>query len=252
MVRPSACAWMHASALLFACFASAACSQAEAAPPSAPSSAAPQGPSQGQAALELRVALIRAGLAPQTLAAAGLTPVQVGTAVAALHQANVALPVSLRDLDHAVGEARNARDQAERLIQSGRADAQQIAAFPALEQALASASAARETAVQSLFAAATASLSATQRATLIAIRTNAHWKLPTEFLVVERSEVEWVALRNALANERIATRNGDTPNPQCQVLLGHARSDASVAAAKTGLDTNLAALQQTWDSVTSN
>ncbi len=89
-----------------------------------------------------------------------------------------------------------------------------------------------------------------QRETLTAIRANAHWKLPTEFLVVERTEAEWVELRAALANERIAARNEEAPNEQRQALLGTARANPAVAAAKTALDANLATVKQSWNTVT--
>ncbi len=215
--------------------------------------AAQQGPGSGGGAIQpasLGVVLHRTGLTPEAQAAAGLGGAGTMSVGSAAQQANAALLTSLRELDQAVGQARHARDAAERKIQSGKASAGEVAAFPGLEQAFASASAARDTAVDGLFASAAAGLSPTQRATLAAIRANAHWKLPTEFLVVERTEAEWVELRAALANERIAARNEVAPNPQCQALLGTARANPAVAAAKTALDANLASVKQSWDTVT--
>jgi hypothetical protein len=215
-----------------------------------------QGPEGGGAgggasqSVSLGVVMHRTGLTPEALAAAGLGEASTMSVGGAAQLANTGLVTSLRDLDHAVGQARNARDAAERKIQSGKASPEEVAAFPGLEQAFATASAARDTAVNGLFAAATEGLNSTQRATLTAIRANAHWKLPTEFLVVERTEAEWVELRAALANERIAARNEEAPNQQCQALLGTARANPAVAAAKTALDTNLATVKQSWNTVT--
>lgn len=219
--------------------------------------ASQQGPEGGGGAggganqsVSLGVVLHRTGLTPEALAAAGLGEASTMSVGGATQLANAGLVTSLRDLDHAVGQARNARDAAERKIQSGKASPEEIAAFPGLEQAFATASATRDTAVNGLFAAATEGLNSTQRATLTAIRANAHWKLPTEFLVVERTEAEWVELRAALANERIAARNEEAPNQQCQALLGTARANPAVAAAKTALDANLATVKQSWNTVT--
>ena len=229
----------------------AAATAANAAPDA--SQQAPEGGGAGGGAsqsVSLGVVMHRTGLTPEALAAAGLGEAGTMSVGGAAQQANTGLVTSLRELDHAVGQARKARDAAERKIQSGKASPEGIAAFPGLKQAFATASAARDTAVNGLFAAATESLNSTQRATLTAIRANAHWKLPTEFLVVERTEAEWVELRAALANERIAARNEETPNQQCQALLGTARANSAVAAAKTALDTNLAVVKQSWDTVT--
>jgi hypothetical protein len=214
---------------------------------------APEGGGVGGGAsqsVSLGVVMHRTALTPEALAAAGLGEAGTMSVGGAAQLANTGLVTSLRELDHAVGQARNARDAAERKIQSGKASPEEIAAFPGLEQAFATASAARDTAVNGLFAAATEGLNSTQRATLTAIRANAHWKLPTEFLVVERTEAEWVELRAALANERIAARNEEAPNQQCQALLGTARANSAVAAAKTALDANLATVKQSWDTVT--
>ncbi len=218
--------------------------------------ASQQGPEGGGGAgggnqtVSLGVVLHRTALTPEALAAAGLGEAGTMSVGGAAQLANAGLATSLRELDHAVGQARNARDAAERKIQSGKASPEEVAAFPGLEQAFAATSAARDTAVNGLFAAATEGLNSTQRATLTAIRANAHWKLPTEFLVVERTEAEWVELRAALANERIAARNEEAPNQQCQALLGTARANSAVAAAKTALDTNLTVVKQSWDTVT--
>ena len=229
----------------------AAATAANAAPEA--SQQAPEGGGVGGGAsqsVSLGVVMHRTGLTPEALAAAGLGEAGTMSVGGAAQLANAGLVSSLRDLDHTVGPARNARDAAERKIQSGKASPEEIAAFPGLEQAFATASAARDTAVNGLFAAATEGLNSTQRATLTAIRANAHWKLPTEFLVVERTEAEWVELRAALANERIAARNEEAPNQQCQALLGTARANPAVAAAKTALDANLATVKQSWDTVT--
>ncbi|MCC7011089.1 MAG: hypothetical protein IT454_00890 [Planctomycetes bacterium] len=192
----------------------------------------------------------RAGLDAESLAASGVTSSSVASVIATLVTAEGDLTTPLSQLDAAHTSARAARNAAERKIQSGSATQQEIAGFAALESALASAQTARDGALNSLFTSATAGLTAGQRAALSAIRSNRSWKLPTEFLVTSRTEAEWIALRDALSNERAAAKNGETPNATCQALLGTERAVAAVASAKASLDTNLASVTSAWNAAT--
>lgn len=194
----------------------------------------------------------RVGLDADSLAAAGVTSGSVASIIATLITAEVNLPTPLAQLDEAYSSARAARNAAERKIHSGSATQQEIDAFAGLESALASAEAARNGALDSLFASATANLTSAQRASLTSIRAHRSWKLPTEFLVVARTEAEWIALRDALSNERTAAKNGDTPNATCQSLLATERAGASVAAAKAALDTNGSSVTSAWNAATSS
>ena len=47
-----------------------------------------------------------------------------------------------------------------------------------------------------------------------------------------------------------AAAGEEAPNQQCQALLGTARANPAVAAAKTALDANLATVKQSWTTVT--
>ena len=67
-------------------------------------------------------------------------------------------------------------------------------------------------------------------------------------VVAERSEPAWVELRGALANERFAAQYGEEQDPAARTLLAITRADAQVAAARTGLDTNLTYLTASWNS----
>jgi hypothetical protein len=82
------------------------------------------------------------------------------------------------------------------------------------------------------------------------LRTNAAHELPVEFLVKERSEAEWVAIRKALNNERICAKYGDDPDPAKQAALSTWKSDAAVAAAKSACTTGLASVQDAWNAAT--
>ena len=91
----------------------------------------------------------------------------------------------------------------------------------------------------------------TQRATLTQIRANRavdHSQgFPIEFQVASRTEAQWVALRDALANEKQAIKYPDTLDQDAQTLLSTTRAEGAVAAARTALDANLPAVQTAWN-----
>ncbi len=194
----------------------------------------------------LDVALTRAGLDPRTLAAAGVSGAQVSalTAAAAAHIAQA--PDALRSADQAYAQARVEHDALERKVASGLASSGEIASLASARAALDSARALRVSRLSALYEAGASVLSSEQRTRLSTLRANAGKPGPIEFKAVERTEAEWLSLRKALANERISAQCGDQPHAGCQSLLSSARSNASVAAAKSACDTNLAAIQSAW------
>jgi len=199
---------------------------------------------------DYKVLLLRAGLSPEALAAAGVQPGQIAATVQSAVGAVSQAPDALGIADAAYAEARANTDRLKRKIQSGKAEEGDVQAYQAAKAALAAASGQRETILNQVFDSATASLGDSRRQALLAIRANKSWNLPTEFLVVSRTEQEWVQLRDALANERIAPKVGEEPDPASQAQLAVWRANASVAAAKTGLDSNLATIRTGWTEAT--
>jgi hypothetical protein len=68
-----------------------------------------------------------------------------------------------------------------------------------------------------------------------------------QYLVKARSEADWVALRDALDNERVSLKLGEDPDQASQALLATVRADPAIAAAKTNLDTKLGAVTAAWE-----
>ncbi len=68
--------------------------------------------------------------------------------------------------------------------------------------------------------------------------------------MVNREQTEWVAVRDALANEKIAAKLGDTPDQAAQSALSTWRANGSVSAARVSLDTNLASVTTAWNNAT--
>jgi hypothetical protein len=196
-------------------------------------------------ASNLDVLMIRAGLDARSLAAAGVSSAQVSSVASAL-AAHVAQAPSLSEADQSYAQARVEHDALDRKVGGGTASPEEITALAAARQALDSARALRASRLDALHTAGAAGLSFDQRSRLAMLRFNADKPAPIEFKVVERTEAEWVALRDALSNERSAAANGEQPNAGCQSLLGSARSNSAVAAAKSAIDTNLASIQSAW------
>ena len=199
---------------------------------------------------DYKVLLLRSGLSPEALAAAGVQPGQIaGTVQSAVGAVSLA-PDGLRLADAAYATARANTDRLKRKIQAGKAEEGDVQAYQTAKASLATATTQRETILTQVFDAATASLGESRRQTLLNIRANKSWSLPTEFLVVNRSQEEWVQLRDFLANERIAPKVGEEPDPTAQAALAQWRANVSVAAAKTGLDTHLATIRTGWTQAT--
>jgi len=199
---------------------------------------------------ELRTALLRSGLGAEALAASGASAQETSAVVAAFASAMASQPGALKQADAQYAAARVTKDELERKVRSGLATQQEVADLASAKSALTSAEAARKHLLDGWFEDATANLGTAKVATLNAIQANGGWELPVEFLVKQRDQQEWVAIKKALANERIAPKYGDPPDPTQQASLATWRSDASVAAAKTASASGLASVQDAWDAAT--
>lgn len=193
--------------------------------------------------------LHRIGLDAQALAAAGVDDEEAGQVVADVMTYLIANPGALSTADNAYGSALAAHNACQRNICSGMADQQEITEYSTLCTSLASAESTRESALDAIFAAGADSLDEGQVALLQMIRTNReHWRnIPIEFLTIERTESEWLSLRNALAEERIVASGGGEPEAEVSTasstLLSNSRSQETVAAAITNIGNNLAGIE---------
>jgi hypothetical protein len=190
--------------------------------------------------------LIRAGLDPQALAAVGVPSNAVPGMISSFRTAMEAEPTRLSTADSQYDTARQESDRLRRLIESGKGSAQDLSSYQTQVQALSTATAARTSALASFSAAATQNLSANQIAMLGRIKANRNRELPVEFLVIDRSDADWVSLRDALANERIAAKHGEQPDAAQQAALATWRANASVSTAKVSLDTNGTTVKTVW------
>ena len=196
----------------------------------------------------IEVAMRRAGLTPEALASSGVDSNEAATVVSKFQGAFDTDPAALSNADQAYSKLRVETDVLRRKVQSGLASQEEIAALQTSTAQFEAAEAKREDLLDGLFAAATTGLAPGELATLQAIRANAHWSLPSEFLVAEREQGEWVKLRDALSNEKICAKYGDPVNPDLNDFLSSCRSEQPVSMAKNACDANLAAVKQALSS----
>jgi hypothetical protein len=196
---------------------------------------------------DFKVRLLRAGLTPRALAAAGVSMNSIlPTLQAAADQMNGA-PTALASADASYASARGVADALAAKIQGGKASQEEIASYPAAQTALESAEAARQSVIDGYFTAATANLTSNQRTAMITIRANKVVGFPEEYLVVERSEAQWLALRDALSTERQAVELPDMTSEAATQLLTTFRADPAVSFASTSVQSNLTQVTSAWN-----
>ena len=198
-------------------------------------------------AFALEVLLWRAGISPRALAAAGVTPAQLGVLLQAADGWLQEHPGALDALDTAVGAARAERDRLARKVKSGLASPEEVAALAQAKQACAAAEGERDALLAAAYQAACADLAPAKVQTLDQIAANRRWRFAAEYLVEAREQASWIRLRDALVNERQAPRWGDAPDPALAGFLTELRARPAVAAARTNVETYLASLEASWD-----
>ncbi len=214
-----------------------------ASPPTLPAVPMQQPPPPQNSATDLTDALLRVGFDARALTAVGLSANGAAAFVAAFRGAYANQSAAFDAADAAYSAARVSSDALRRRIESGKGSQEDVTEYQAQMAAMATAKSTRDAALTAARAPAEALLSQSQRAQLARIRANKSWELPMEFLLVDRSEVQWVALRDALSNEKIAPRYGGQTAPEHAAVLSAARSNPDVAQAKSRLDSNLVAMQ---------
>lgn len=70
--------------------------------------------------------------------------------------------------------------------------------------------------------------------------------VPAKYLVADRSDAEWVALREALTDQRIAARDGREANAEVRQRIAAADANAAVAAAGQRLSGDRTTVRTAW------
>lgn len=203
------------------------------------------------AAADTADSLMRAGLGPDALAAAGISSGEVATLIADAETYIDANSTELSDADADYVSLRAEVDALRRKVRSGQASAEEISSLATKQSQLATAESDRESAIEAIFDAATDSLSAAEKTALANIQANRTWATPIEFLVINRTDQQWLDLSEALTNEAVANEEGTAVEAACANLLLTERAKTEVASAKTNFDANVSAVTTAWNTAVS-
>ncbi len=199
--------------------------------------------------IEIEAALGELGLTPKTLCAAGFNAQQTAaftSAAATYARANIATYRAAMD------DAGTARGNVARLthqIQGGAGSAEDLTALAAAQSALTTALAQKQAFLNAAFSEGASAVNGGggHVITLLdTVRANSRaWDIPASYLGDNRSERDWVNLRDALANDRIAAKLNLEPNPTCHELLLTAQATTNAANAFANLQ-NLPDIAAAW------
>lgn len=198
----------------------------------------------------VEVLLLRLGFGPRAVAAIGLEGSGLQTVLATHQDALEAVLEGLAARDGAYSQAKLEVDTLRRKVRSGLATPEEVLALAAAKQSLQEASAAREGFLDAVFETVCEHLPQALREKLVRIRANRRWNhLPIQYLVTERTEAEWILLRDALAAKRTHERVGDGVPQAALDLLGLCDADGSVSAALANRNANLPGVQASWNAI---
>jgi hypothetical protein len=186
--------------------------------------------------------LVRCGLAAEILAAAGVDAVGAAGVRAAIVARLESHGSSLATATETLVAARAAHESLRRAIEGAptQSESAQVAQAAA---ALSSAEAALAVVVGSFVENAESAISSEKRALLAVIRGNLGRGIPEPYLVQAWSDEDIVALRDALAAERIAIKQEESVPSEVAGYLAGVRGSAAIAAAIANTDANLAAVK---------
>lgn len=195
----------------------------------------------------LQTWLARVGISPESMAAAGLTSAEATALVGAIKNHLVTNSSVLASGDAALDVAKKSADALARLVRTGLGTPADIAACAQAQQTLEAAHVARAAALDAMFVAGVQGLPAAKRTVLGNIRANGVWSLPAEYRVANRTEAQWIALRDAWAAKRTTVAIGGTLDPTSAAILATVDAEAAVSAAKASVQTSLGTIASAWN-----
>ena len=196
---------------------------------------------------ELRMALAKAALTPDYIAAVGANAETTTVMVSAGRSYLTDHPGAISAPDGDFMAAQAEHDRLVRVVQQGQATESDTLALQTARATLVARRADLQNALGSFRSAAAAGFNESQTAALTVLRANAQWEVPMQYKVVNRPVAGWVALRNALANDRISRRHGEDPDAQGQAIVGQANAEPATVTAAANLAANLAQVNAAYE-----
>jgi len=199
---------------------------------------------------DVEVMLLRIGINPEVLAAAGLSSGTVQSALAA-EQVDLEDAVgTLATHDAACAAARVQVDSLRRSVRSGNSSAEEVSELAMAKATLASATAARESFLAGVCTGLCAHVSEDATTAIERMCETKGWKtIPVAYRVEDRTEAEWLAIREALSAKKTHEKMGEDVPASATQLLASVAAEQDVATAISCCDSNLSGVQGVWDSV---
>jgi len=202
---------------------------------------------------DVEVMLLRIGITPDGLAAAGLNSTTVQAALANEHAALDDATALLVAHDGTCSTLKVEVDGLRRLIGSGEASADEIARMAIAKVELASATNARQTFLMTVCMALCEHFNGTAATCIDQLASSKRWKtIPVEYRTQERTEAQWIEIRNALAAKRTHEKAGLAVPEEVTQFLATLNSDQQVATATSSCNSNLPGVDAMWQSVFAN
>ena len=198
---------------------------------------------------EINLLIRSAGVNPESLAAAGISAGTIATIISDASDYIVPNFTAIQANHDTLAQNRKTRDTLQRLVSASRATSQQRTQLATAITNVAAAQATRDAYLAAIRQEIDANLTAAQITaldTIINNGANGRWTHPIQYKAANRSEQDWVDLRDCLANIRIATKRGEQPDPAATTFVAQADANAAVSAANTGLN-NLPFIQAQWE-----
>lgn len=195
---------------------------------------------------QLRNVLVRAGLGPDSLAAAGVDGPKAAEVVAAVRGVLAEQGAALKTADESHRAASVLRQQLVAKVQAGTSTEQDRSALASTDATLAHEAQARTAVLNAAIAAANAVLSADQVQALAAIRSLPS-DLPLKYRVASMNSGQADALRSALGEARAANAVGEEASDGTETLISTLNSNQAVSNANANLINNRNAVKAAWD-----
>lgn len=199
---------------------------------------------------DVEVMLLRIGMTPETMAAAGVDSTTLLAALSA-EEADLADATStLSDHDATCAEYRRQVDSLRRIVRSGNATEEQVAELASAKQSCESAFASRDAFLEGVCGGICEHVSADAMGAIQRICMTKSWKsIPVTYRTKERSEAEWLAIREALSAKKTHEMMGLEVPAEATTLLTSLASETEVSEATADCESCLPGVQGLWDTV---
>ncbi len=185
----------------------------------------------------MEVLLLHIGINAESLAAANVvTESEIDDVVGSVVDAVVKSSQSIFVLDQLQTNQNASFQQLGQRIRSGQASTDERASFERIQKDRSRIERKNKRYFESLTFAMESALNESQVLILKNLQSSLQWNVPVYYRVVERTESDWIRLRNACQQEERAMRIGEIVDTETSLVLSAARMNQQVRKARERID----------------